>query len=232
MDGSNMIVQDEAQHKAAGRGWFESPAPARAALEQLARSTPPSESLRLSDNPRLIDAVYKIRYDDARGPEQWEVIRDYMKNFPGAALKSTWAEKPISQIPHIDSWRQSLPAADQQNQPVSGGREETLSSAAAAGERIAEPGEGELKVAQVGAGTQRTRRMPSVAQKLENPGDFPTLDMDEVRQALNQPSRSTIYRWADEGKLERASLGKISGKRSKFLVKTESVKRMLEENAE
>ena len=101
MDGSNTMVQDEAQHKAKGDGWFESPATARDALEQLARSKPPLESLRFSDNHRLIDAVYEILYKDAKGREQWRIVREYLENFPGAALKSTWAEKPLSLIQQV-----------------------------------------------------------------------------------------------------------------------------------
>ena len=100
MDCSHVDVQDEAQHKAKGDGWFESPATARDALKQLARSKPPLESLRSSENHRLIDAVYEILYKDAKGPEQWEVIRDYMNNFPAAAFKSTWAKELIPLIPN------------------------------------------------------------------------------------------------------------------------------------
>jgi len=209
-----MMVQDEAGHKAAGEGWFESPATAQEALKRLAQSQL-SELLPLSGNLRLMDALYKIRYEAAKGPEQWRIIREYLENFPESAFKSTWAEKPISMIPNVESWRQSLPAADQQAHPVSVGGEETLPNTARAA-----------------AVPQRTRRTPSVSQKLESPGDFPTLDIHETMQVLSGLSRSTIYRWADEGILKRSSTGKTSGKRSKVLFKTESVKKILEESSE
>ena len=134
------MVKNEAQHKAEGDGWFESPAPAKAALEQLARSNPSPESLRLYGNHRLTDAVYKLRYKDATGAEQRRIIQEYLDSFLALALESAWAEKPISLIQQIESWQRSLPATDQQHQPASGGIVETISSTAPPGESFAESG--------------------------------------------------------------------------------------------
>ena len=112
MDGRSIIVQDEAQHKAMGDGWFDSPDKAQAALKRLAQSAALADLQPYSFNHQLIDAVYKLRYGTAKGPEQWGIIREYMENFPAPALESTWAAQPISLIPHIESWRQSLPATE------------------------------------------------------------------------------------------------------------------------
>ena len=116
MDDSKTMVQDEAQHKAKGDGWFESPATARDALEQLARSKPPLESLRFSDNHRLIDAVYEILYKDAKGPEQWRIVREYLENFPGSAFESTWAKQPISLIQQVETLPSTAPAGGFQSE--------------------------------------------------------------------------------------------------------------------
>ena len=78
----------------------------------------------------------------------------------------------------------------------------------------------------------RSRETIPIAQKLADPENYPVLNIEETMQALNNSSRTTLYRWGDEGKLERVSMGKASGKRSKFLVKTESVKKMLEKSSE
>ncbi len=72
----------------------------------------------------------------------------------------------------------------------------------------------------------------TVGDKLANPSRYPTMNLKETRQALGDVSRSTIYRWADEGKLQRAHLGRQSGKRSRVLIRTESVKEMLKESSE
>jgi hypothetical protein len=76
------------------------------------------------------------------------------------------------------------------------------------------------------------KQVASVADKLANPSRYPTMNIDEVRQALGDVSRSTIYRWAEEGKLVRAHLGRESGKRSRVLLRTERVKKMLDESPE
>jgi hypothetical protein len=81
-------------------------------------------------------------------------------------------------------------------------------------------------------GKQRSTRKVAIAKKLGNPLEYPTMNVKEARRALGDVSRSTIYRWADEGKLQRASLGKESGKRGRMLLKTESVKKMLDETSE
>jgi len=72
----------------------------------------------------------------------------------------------------------------------------------------------------------------AIADKLANPSQYPTMNIDEARQALGAVSRSTIYRWADEGKLQRAHLGKKPGKRSRVLIKTQSITEMLQESPE
>jgi|GEM_PF-2521532 predicted site-specific integrase-resolvase len=58
------------------------------------------------------------------------------------------------------------------------------------------------------------------------------MNINEAQRAFTDISRSTIYRWLNEGKLQRASLGKKSGKRSRVLIRTESVKKLLDESAE
>jgi excisionase family DNA binding protein len=45
-------------------------------------------------------------------------------------------------------------------------------------------------------------------------------------------SRPTIYRWIDEGKLKRASLGKVGGKRRACRILPESISKLLEESSE
>jgi hypothetical protein len=72
----------------------------------------------------------------------------------------------------------------------------------------------------------------TIGEKLANPSQYPTMNLKETRQALGNVSRSTIYRWADEGKLQRAHLGRQSGKRSRVLIRTESVREMLKESSE
>jgi hypothetical protein len=57
----------------------------------------------------------------------------------------------------------------------------------------------------------------TIGEKLANPSQYPTMNLKETRQALGNVSRSKIYRWADEGKLQRAHLGRQSGKRSRVL---------------
>ena len=78
---------------------------------------------------------------------------------------------------------------------------------------------------------QRGTQGPTVADKLAHPSEYPTIDVKEAQQVL-RVSRSTIYRWVEEGKLQRASLGRESGRRGRMLLLTESVKRMLEVSSE
>ncbi len=73
----------------------------------------------------------------------------------------------------------------------------------------------------------KRRRQPPLAETLS----ASVLTVDEAKK-LFRVSRSTICRWADEGKLKRASMGKKPGKRTRFLILTESAKKLLEESPE
>jgi hypothetical protein len=72
---------------------------------------------------------------------------------------------------------------------------------------------------------------PTVADKIKDPGKYKFLTMPEVMQHF-RISRSTAYRWAEEGKLKRPGLGKQAGRRGKFYVLTESVVNLHEESSE
>ena len=69
-----------------------------------------------------------------------------------------------------------------------------------------------------------------VAQKVADPARYPMLTVAETQQYFRK-ARSTIYRWADEGKLKRASLGRSAGKRGSCIILTDSVRRLSEESA-
>ncbi len=84
----------------------------------------------------------------------------------------------------------------------------------------------------VKSGKRKTLQGATIGEKLADPSTYPTMTVGEVRQAMSGMSRSTIYRWADEGKLQRAHLGKKQGKRSRMLLLTASVKEMLEKSPE
>ena len=66
-------------------------------------------------------------------------------------------------------------------------------------------------------------------EKIRNPVKYPTMTMAEAREVL-LASRSTIYRWLEEGTLERASVGKQPGTRGKVLILTKSVVKFLKKN--
>ncbi len=70
-----------------------------------------------------------------------------------------------------------------------------------------------------------------VAQKVADPARYPMLTVAETQQYFRK-ARSTIYRWLDEGKLKRASLGRSAGKSGSCMILTDSVRRLLEESAE
>lgn len=63
--------------------------------------------------------------------------------------------------------------------------------------------------------------------KLTDATKFPTMTVPEV-MALLHVSRSSVYRFLNEGRLDRPGLNKRPGKRSKTLVLTSSVQRMLQ----
>jgi hypothetical protein len=74
------------------------------------------------------------------------------------------------------------------------------------------------------------RKGPSVAGpdvKLADAARFPTMTVPEVMVLLGI-SRASVYRYLDEGRLNRPGLNKKPGKRSKTLVLTASVQRMLQ----
>jgi hypothetical protein len=63
--------------------------------------------------------------------------------------------------------------------------------------------------------------------KLTNATKFPTMTVPEV-MALLHVSRSSVYRFLNEGRLDRPGLNKRPGKKSKTLVLTSSVQRMMQ----
>jgi excisionase family DNA binding protein len=69
------------------------------------------------------------------------------------------------------------------------------------------------------------------ALKVTDPLKFPMLTVAEAQKVLGK-SRSTIYRWLDEGRLSRASLGRSAGKRGSCMILTNSLKKLLEESTE
>jgi Helix-turn-helix domain len=71
----------------------------------------------------------------------------------------------------------------------------------------------------------------AAADKIKDPGKHPVLTLPEV-MILLRISRSTAYRYAEEGKLKRAQLGKQAGRRGKFCILTESVVSLLKESSE
>jgi hypothetical protein len=91
-----------------------------------------------------------------------------------------------------------------------------------------------LAVADAAGAEQKPKviRGPTVREKLDDPSTYPTMTLDEVRRATSGVSRSTVYRWADEGKLKRADLKKRRGARGRALFLTTSVKAMLESSSE
>jgi hypothetical protein len=68
-------------------------------------------------------------------------------------------------------------------------------------------------------------------KKLQNPVKYKVMTLEATMRVLGK-KRSTIYRWLDEGKLKRASLGRKPGKRSSVLILTSSVAKLLQEDAE
>jgi hypothetical protein len=68
---------------------------------------------------------------------------------------------------------------------------------------------------------------PSPHEKLADAAKFPTMTVKEV-MALLHVSRASVYRFLNEGRLDRPGLNKRPGKRSKTLVLTSSVQRMLQ----
>jgi excisionase family DNA binding protein len=74
-----------------------------------------------------------------------------------------------------------------------------------------------------------TVRSATPAEMVKNPGAFPTMTCKQVAELL-QISRSTVARWVYEGKLARGGSENASGKRARMLIKTESVRKYLDEN--
>ena len=70
------------------------------------------------------------------------------------------------------------------------------------------------------------------SKKIANPRKHPFLTLAEAREILGGKSRSTIYRWLEEGKLTRANLGRKPGKRAAVLILTASILKLLEEDPE
>lgn len=89
-----------------------------------------------------------------------------------------------------------------------------------------------LQVTRLGEkAAKQQKRQESVkvtpSEKLENPRRFPTMNVREVVAVLSV-HRSSVYRFLNEGRLDRPGLNKRRGKKSKTLVLTASVQRMLE----
>jgi|SRR5271157_3264257 len=74
---------------------------------------------------------------------------------------------------------------------------------------------------------EQTNR-PTVNDKIADPKRYPTLTIQEVRTLFHNVSRSTVYRWLDSGKLERASLGRAACKRGMVRILTRSVLKSVE----
>jgi hypothetical protein len=73
---------------------------------------------------------------------------------------------------------------------------------------------------------------PTPAQKVGNPEAFPLMNAKEIA-AYFGVTRSTVARWADEGKkLKRVGMGKTTGKRARLLITTKSVKKLSQESPE
>lgn len=68
---------------------------------------------------------------------------------------------------------------------------------------------------------------PSAHDKLADPAKFPLMTVPEVMAVLGI-SRATVYRCLDDGRLDRPGMSKRPGKKSKALVFTASVRKMLE----
>ena len=117
MEGTERTVQNLEEHQALGSDWFESSDEVQAALVRLAQSGILSDLLPYFGNHQLVDSIYKVRFEAARGPEQWSVIKEYKENFPASAYKSTWAEKLLPDVPtglaQTPAARRPEPQADQ-----------------------------------------------------------------------------------------------------------------------
>jgi Helix-turn-helix domain len=68
---------------------------------------------------------------------------------------------------------------------------------------------------------------PDPAAKLRNAREYPVMTVKEV-QALLRVSRSSVYRYLQEGRLQRPGLNQRPGKRSRTLICTSSVQKALE----
>jgi hypothetical protein len=73
------------------------------------------------------------------------------------------------------------------------------------------------------------RRELSPGEMVADPVRYRTLRVEAVMKLFHK-SRSTIYRWIDEGKLERAPLSSGEGKRTSCLILTKSVAKLLGQN--
>jgi hypothetical protein len=71
----------------------------------------------------------------------------------------------------------------------------------------------------------------SPTTKLADAAKFPTMTVPEVMEVL-RISRASVYRYLSEGRLDRPGLNKRPGKKSKTLILTASVQRMLKPSEE
>ena len=71
----------------------------------------------------------------------------------------------------------------------------------------------------------------SPGEKVANPVRYPRLTVPEAMELFGK-SRSTIYRWIDESRLQRAFMGAVPGKRSSCLILTASAGKLLKESPE
>jgi hypothetical protein len=78
---------------------------------------------------------------------------------------------------------------------------------------------------------QKIAPAASPGEQVADPISYPTMTVGAVQQLFHK-SRSTLYRWLDEGKLKRAAMGATPGKRRSCLILTWSVKEFLKESSE
>lgn len=150
--------------------------------------------------------------------------------FADTALKDEMAERKALQEAYKAEKRARLKRTQQLRERKNVLNRHLNELLSASGNRSVNVGE-PIKRKPASAKHEKTNTI-TIAQKLDNPSQYPTMDVQETCQALGNISRSTAYRWADEGMLQRANLGKKSGKRSRALFTTESVKKMLEDSPE
>jgi len=80
-------------------------------------------------------------------------------------------------------------------------------------------------------GLLKVGRNGALAEKLKDPKGHPFMTVEEARAKLHV-SRSTVYRWLEEGQLKRARTRKETGRKARCLIDTQSVVDLLEPSPE